>query len=79
MLNEGRQSIKDTEKDATIFNKYFFSIIYNLNLKKKPVTSAKFRKKCKTIKEKFRDDHFSFKPFTVKEITKTILQLSTYK
>ena len=45
MLNEGRESIKDTEKDATIFNKYFFGIIYNLNLKKKPVTSAKFGKK----------------------------------
>ena len=48
-------------------------------MKKDPETLAEFSGICKAIKEKFKYDHFSFKPFTENEVTNVILKLPKNK
>ena len=61
------------------FSINIFSNIKNLNFKKDPGTLPEFRRRCKAIKEKFKNDKFSFKPFTENQVINTILKLPINK
>ena len=51
----------------------------NIILKKDFETLAEFSGICKAIKEKFKDDNFSVKTSTEKELINVILKLPTWK
>ena len=78
ILNEkGLTPLKIHRKMQPSSINIFSSIIKNFNLKNKPITLADFGEIRKTIKEKFKNDHFSFKPFTENEVTDVIFKLPT--
>lgn len=79
ILIEDVKPLKDTQENEIIFNKYCSSITKNLNLKGDPETFAEFRRTCKAIKEKFKIDNFSFRPFTENEFTNVTPNLPTNK
>lgn len=79
ILIEDVKPLKDTQENEIIFNKYCSSITKNLNLKGDPETFAEFRRTFKAIKEKFKIDNFSFRPFTGNEFTNVTPNLPTNK
>ena len=68
MTKDLRKAIMDRSRLRNKFNR-----------NEKPKTLAEFSRRCKAIKEKFKYDHFSFKPFTENQVINVILKLPTNK
>ena len=68
MIEDLRKAIMDRSRLGNKFNR-----------NEKPKTLAEFSRRCKAIKEKFKYDHFSFKPFTENQVINVILKLPKNK